>query len=233
LTQLYRLVIDSVLLQQSHISLTPQQQHYLCRVLRLGSGAKFIVMDGKGQSWLAQLSERDAQLLEPLYNPTELSFPLTLISALPKGNGFEDVIRSCTELGVTTFIPVISTRTLLKPSPHKWERWRKIAQEAAEQSERQVVPTIFEPIPFTQVFSLLDSPADRYIPVARGEYPSLWQQLQNRPPQPVILAIGPEGGWTDTEITEAIAAQFQPVSLGKRILRAITASITAVSLASI
>ena len=99
-------------------------------------------MDGSGQTWLAQLDQDQANLLNPLTESGELSTQVTLLVALPKGSGFEEIIRPCTELGVSHFIPVISDRTLLKPSPQKLERWQRIAQEAAEQSERQRVPTI-------------------------------------------------------------------------------------------
>lgn len=133
--QLQRIAISPFQLQSGQISLTQQQQHYLGRVLRLREGDRFIAMDGMGKWWLAQLTGEQAQVLEPLEVQTELPVSITLMVALPKGNGFDEVVRCCTELGVACIAPVVSDRTLLNPSPQKLERWRRIAAEAAEQSE--------------------------------------------------------------------------------------------------
>jgi 16S rRNA (uracil1498-N3)-methyltransferase len=156
---------------------------------------------------------------------------------LPKGNGFDEVVRCCTELGASCIVPVISDRTLLHPSPQKLERWRRIAIEAAEQSERQIVPTILAPQTFVAALSSNFSntlPVDnkKYICVARGDSPRLIDCLQDKGQTTIVIATGPEGGWTETEVECAIAAGFQLVSLGRRILRAVTAPIVALSLAT-
>ena len=89
------------------------------------------------------------------------------------------------------------------------------------------------PVSFTEAIKNLNSvESNLYICVARGDAPSLWSCLQNTTPQNITIATGTEGGWTPAEVQKAIAANFQPVSLGKRILRAVTAPITAVSLIS-
>ena len=229
----YRLVISSTQKKADRILLNSQQQHYLKRVLRLKSSDRFIAMDGKGKSWLAQIEGETAKCLELLEVVTELPFDLSLITALPKGNGYEQVLRCCTELGVNRFLPVISDRTIIKPSQNKVARWRKIVTESAEQSERQIVPQVMAPISFSEIITSFDSSqSNLYICVARGDVPFLWDCLQNTTPQNITIATGTEGGWTPAEVQKAIAANFQPVSLGKRILRAITAPITAVSLIS-
>jgi hypothetical protein len=128
MSQLQRIAIAPSQFQQEQILLTPQQQHYLGRVLRLCDGDRFIAMDGKGKWWLAQLEGEKAQVLEPLTVQTELPVSITLMVALPKGNGFDDVVRCCTELGVAVIAPVVSDRTLLNPSPQKLERWYRVAQ---------------------------------------------------------------------------------------------------------
>ena len=227
----YRLVITSEQQETDCILLNSQQQHYLKRVLRLGDGDRFIAMDGKGKSWIAQIEGETARCLELLEVVTELPFDLSLITALPKGNGYEQILRCCTELGVNRFLPVISDRTIIKPSSNKVARWRKIVVESAEQSERQIVPQVVSPLSFTETMESLDSKdSNLYICVARGDVPSLWSCLQNNTPQNITIAAGTEGGWTPKEVEKAIAANFQPVSLGKRILRAVTAPITAISL---
>lgn len=227
----YRLVINPEQIQEQKIILDPQQQHYLFRVLRLSNGDRFIALDGAGNSWLAQIRDSSAQIVESIEIKTELPVALSLITALPKGSGYEQIIRCCTELGVSSFIPVISDRTILKPSSNKVQRWRKIATEAAEQSERQIVPNIFEPVKFISAINNSTSTQNKYICVARGNSPSLWSCLPNRTRSEIVVATGCEGGWTEAEIKAAIAIGYQPVSLGDRILRAITAPIVVSSLA--
>lgn len=226
-----RIAIAPHQIQNQQISLTSEQQHYLYRVLRLQKGDKFIAMDGMGQWWLSQLSNSSAQILQQLVVDNELSIAVTLIVALPKGNGFDEIVRCCTELGVSCIIPVISDRTLLKPSSQKLQRWQRIAQEAAEQSERTKIPQILEPVAFNQIISSFVN-TEKYICVARGDSPHLLDYLENQPGKNVVVATGAEGGWTKQEVEIALQNGFQPVSLGNRILRAVTAPIMVMSLIS-
>jgi 16S rRNA (uracil1498-N3)-methyltransferase len=228
----YRLVIKSEQIEENLINLDAQQLHYLRRVLRLKNGDRFIALNGVGNAWIAQIKEQSAQIIESIELKTELSISLGLITALPKGNGYEQVVRCCTELGVSNFMPVISDRTILKPSTNKVERWRKIAIEAAEQSERQIVPTIFEPDKFMAAIANTTVNQKKYICVARGNLPTLYSCLHNDNQLDITIATGCEGGWTDVEVEQAIALGFKPVSLGDRILRAITAPIVVSSLVS-
>jgi 16S rRNA (uracil1498-N3)-methyltransferase len=228
MSQLQRITIHPHQLRSNQLLLTPQQQHYLARVLRLRDGDKFIVMDGMGKWWLAQLQGEQGEILEAVEVKTELSVSITLMMALPKGNGFDEVVRCCTELGVTCIAPVLSDRTLLNPSSQKLERWQRIASEAAEQSERAVVPTILEPVAFK--IAINENTASHcYICEARGDYPHL-NQVINKTANDIIMAIGPEGGWTNQELEIAVKSGFQPISLGRRVLRAVTAPIVAISL---
>jgi 16S rRNA (uracil1498-N3)-methyltransferase len=271
MSQLQRIAIASEQIQGQQIWLTAEQQHYLMRVLRLKIGDRFIVIDPQGGWWLSVLQSQYGlgvspsivtgvennglyygQILEPIAIATELPATVSLIVAMPKGNGLEEIVRQTTELGVSAIYPVMSDRSLLKPSPQKIQRWRRIAQEAAEQSERAKVPTIFEPISFSDYLSQISQASltqessgesekysqkyiQKYICVARGDRPHLLKTLQasdlksEENPQ-IAIATGPEGGWTTREVEQAIAAGFQPISLGDRILRSVTAPIVALSL---
>jgi 16S rRNA (uracil1498-N3)-methyltransferase len=230
---LQRITIAISQVNHHQIALTSEQHHYLTRVIRLRTGDRFQAIDGTGICYLAAINGEIAEIIEVTTTvDRELPQPITLICALPKGNNFDDLVRACTELGVTTILPAISDRTLLNPSPQKLQRWRKIAQEAAEQSERLVVPSIAEPQALTTIFSQLPDLADKYLCEARGDQPHLLTCLQASQliDRPVIIAIGPEGGWTDGEIQQAIEHGFRLVSLGARILRTITAPIVALSI---
>ncbi len=261
MAQLQRLAIAAEQVSGQRISLTAAQQHYLGRVLRLRSGDRFIaLLTGTQLSavplatgplatgptgptvrwWLAELQDAAmAQLLEAVSVQTELDTAITLMLALPK-TGMEDVVRQATELGVQTIVPVLSQRTLLNPSFQKQERWQRIAQEAAEQSERQFVPQLVAPLNWSTALQTYSSGLC-YLCEARGEHPHLLGQLVRSrnllsgqvaiaEQLAITVAVGPEGGWTEAEIAQAVAHHYQPVSLGARVLRAITAPLVALAL---
>ncbi|MGD1904671.1 MAG: 16S rRNA (uracil(1498)-N(3))-methyltransferase [Leptolyngbyaceae cyanobacterium] len=223
---LQRLVVKPGQIQGETLTLTPEQQHYLQRVLRLRDGAQFIVLDGTGQQWQAALAAHDkATLLAPLAAREAQTVEITLAAALPK-QGFDQVVRQVTELGVSRIVPILSDRTMLRPSSHKVQRWQRIVTEAAEQCERAQVPTVLEPTPWTTWLETGKSGLP-LIAVARGDPPSLLSVCGSSPQ--LEIAIGPEGGWTQTEIAAAMATGYQPVSLGCRILRALTAPVAALA----
>jgi 16S rRNA (uracil1498-N3)-methyltransferase len=234
-----RLVVNPSQIQGSCLTLTTEQWHYLRRVLRLAAGAQFIALDGAGQQWQAALTttEQVATLMAPIIPAVTASVDITLAAALPK-QGFEQVVRQATELGVRTIVPILSDRTLLQPSASKIERWRRIAAEAAEQCEQPWVPTLLAPLAWSTWLGYADAPNQRLIAVARGDYSSLlsvcWPSPHpasaNISPPRLEIATGPEGGWTEAEVTSAIATGYQPVSLGKQILRALTAPIAALAI---
>lgn len=252
MAQLQRLMISATQLSGQQVLLTDPQQHYLSRVLRLRGGDRFIAMDGQGQGWLAvlQADGSTAEVVEAVIAQTELSISVTLLLALPK-TGMDDVVRQATEIGVQRIVPILSQRTVLNPSAQKLDRWQRIIQEAAEQSERQLVPELLPPQAWEAALQTWNRTTGLcYLCEARGEHPHLlkcllepqclldpnqtWENLQPISLQSVVsacmIAIGPEGGWTDQEIDQAVTAGYQPVSLGARILRSITAPLVALSL---
>ena len=107
----YRIVIEPEQKQGETINLTPEQKHYLKNVLRLKQNSEFIVIDGHNKTYLVKLNRDNGQIIKDLEEQTELPITVTLMIALPKNQGFDEVIRSCTELGVNTIIPIISKRT--------------------------------------------------------------------------------------------------------------------------
>ncbi len=243
-----RITIDPHQIHDNYIALAPAQHHYLTRVLRLQIGGQFQAIDGTGKLYICELIASNLRAVKGNAQINEIIIPqinalsvagdrqllpaISLICALPKGNNFDDIVRAGTELGVTHIYPAISDRTLLDPSPQKLTRWGKIAQEAAEQSERTTFPTIAEPRSLQAIFSQLPPDCRKYFCEARGEHPHLLTCLQASPIDnlPIAIAIGPEGGWTAAEISLANESGFQLVSLGGQILRTITAPIVALSI---
>lgn len=236
--ELQRLAIATEQWRDGAIALTPEQDRYLRRVLRLALGDRAVAIleesIGGSRWWLMALEETGARAIEPLPEPIETGWNVTLMAALPKGSGFDEVVRQATELGVTQILPVLSDRTLLQPNANRLDRWRRIAREAAEQAERATIPTIAEPLPWPEAIAAADPRGARWLCVARRSAPhlltALHQHQTQHPTGPIALAIGPEGGWTATEVTRAEAAGWQVVSLGSRVLRAVTAPLAALAL---
>jgi 16S rRNA (uracil1498-N3)-methyltransferase len=231
----------SPLLQiNSAIALTPEQRHYLCNVLRLESASEFIALDRQGGWWLANLSEEldTAKVIAKLENNSELSAQITLGIAMPKGSNIESVIRQTTELGVRQIVPLFSDRTIIKSGTEignqKRDRWQRIAEEAAELSMRTYVPEINTPATLTSWFEHLAksaSPSLKYICVINPGAKHLLTSLQSMENSgQIVIATGCEGGWTTREEEMAIASGFVPVSLGDRVLSAVTAPVLALSI---
>jgi len=237
-----RLVLQPQQIEQistSKISLTSEQQHYLGKVLRLRAGAEFIAMDGRVNRWRAVLTQNvgEAEVLEQISTNFDLETEITLAIAMPKGNGMEAVIRQTTELGVNKIMPLWSDRTVIRPhtsiGSSKLERWLKIAQEISEQSHRTVVPQIHEPMTLADTMPKFnDMQIAKYICVTPKPTPHLLNSLLNldQVPTKIVILTGTEGGWTESETNLAIAHNFQTVSLGDRILAAVTAPVVALSI---
>jgi 16S rRNA (uracil1498-N3)-methyltransferase len=237
----------------SAIALTPDQKHYLCNVLRLEIGAEFIALDRNSGWWLAKLSNNldIAEVIAKLENDSELAAQIILSIAMPKGSNIESVIRQTTELGVRQIVPLFSDRTIIKSGTdignQKRDRWQRIAEEAAELSLRNYVPEIISPQSFKawlgdRAPEILpaSSPILKYICVTHPEAPHLLSSLQNEYHAlpvaenitQIMVATGCEGGWTAREEEMAIASGFIPVSLGDRVLSAVTAPVVALSIVS-
>ena len=228
-----RVVVDPAQIQTDQLTLTAEQRHYLQRVLRLQAGDRFLALDGQGHLWQAvlQLDARSAKLIEVTPEVSTATFTrsrITLAASLPK-QGFDDVVRQVTELGVDEIVPLMSDRTLPRPSANKLQRWRRIAAEAGEQCERLTVPVVREPLAWSSWIAQ-ESQDVRLICVARRSAPTLLSVGLASPLPTVEIAIGPEGGWTESEVNQALAQGYQPVSLGSSILRAVTASVVAIGI---
>ncbi|TAD78423.1 MAG: 16S rRNA (uracil(1498)-N(3))-methyltransferase [Oscillatoriales cyanobacterium] len=235
--ELQRITIATEQWQAAGIDLTSEQNRYLRRVLRLNVGDRLVVIGEQpiagSRWWLAALTVNGASPIEPLPEPIESGWRVTLVAALPKGSGFDEVVRQATELGVAEIWPVLSDRTVLQPNANRLDRWRRIAREAAEQAERATIPPIADPRSWAEAIAAAESTYPRYLCVARRSVPHLLHCLQAHPPtdphSSIVLAIGPEGGWTPDEVTQAERSGWQLVSLGPQVLRAVTAPLAALA----
>ena len=214
---------------------------HLARVMRAKVGEKVVLLNGAGQAFAAVVTEigkneTTARIENAVEMPPEPPIYITIAQALGKGDKFEQVVQRGTEAGASAFIPIRAERSVADiPAakiPDRLERWRQIAKGAAEQSGRSRIAEIGEPLTFMQLTK--QAQADE-IPLlilhTDGNAPSLRAVLEaglTQAPR-VILAVGPEGGWSAAEVSAALASNHTAVTLGPRILRTETAALVAIS----
>jgi 16S rRNA (uracil1498-N3)-methyltransferase len=225
----------------SAVTLSAEETHHLIRVLRLTPGDDAFVFDGCGREYRCRfrgvenhLARLDVQ--DELDDIVESPIRLTLAQALAKGEKFDLIVQKATELGVTSLVPLITryseVRTQDQPSARRGERWRRISLEALKQCGRRTLVDISAPRTLDE-FLRSDGPvSDRWLLVfnERGGKP-IREALAGVSKQHEIAAlIGPEGGWSETELELLKQAGSTEVTLGPRILRTETAAIVAVTL---
>jgi 16S rRNA (uracil1498-N3)-methyltransferase len=172
----------------------------------------------------------------------EVHEEVTLLLAVFKFDRMEWAIEKCTELGVTSIVPVVARRTdlhLARAAEKRVERWRRIAVQASEQSRRSTVPEIRNPVKLPTVVKQFDTdphPATTHrgeaptrIVLAEAEKEASLAEVAATKGGPTVIAVGPEGGWTEEELTLFAKEGWQTVSLGGNILRAETAAIAAIA----
>jgi 16S rRNA (uracil1498-N3)-methyltransferase len=209
------------------VEISKEDRKYIFSVLRLKIGNSIIVIDGKGKSFEAKIIDKNKlEIIEEDKKNIEDPFSLILCQALLKGEKMDMIIQKTTELGVKKIIPFVSERCILK-NTNKIERWRKIAKEASEQSGRNFVPEITDLTNFENLISRIDNGLLFW---EKEEKPliSLIKELDIS--KPIFLLIGPEGGFSEKEILNVREKGIKTASLGRRILRAETASIVSLSI---
>ncbi|HYK54366.1 MAG TPA: RsmE family RNA methyltransferase [Candidatus Eremiobacteraceae bacterium] len=208
------------------IALEPDDMHHASHVLRLRADAPIVVVAG-GVAWDAVIATADcatAHILRP--SPEgggDIGLDVTILQALIKGTKFDDVVEKCVELGARRIVPVRCERSESEASEHKVERWRRIARSAAQQSRRNILPTVEEPLAFAD--ALVAVKATLIVASERAPKGSLAETLRaHQDTASFVIAIGPEGSFTDVELELAKKAGASFVSLGPAILRTETAA---------
>lgn len=213
---------------------------YLTRVLRLKRGDSLTVFDGEGRVFEAFIREINGgevvlALSRQIAENTEPQVKVTLFQALPKGDKMDLVVQKATELGVAQIVPVLTERVVVQlegaRAAKKQERWQRIAKEAARQCGRVAVPMVERVCSFKEALELFARGNSLGIMPWEGEETlSLRKALTGKSPAAVTLFVGPEGGFTRSEVEAARARGFLTVSLGRRILRTETAGIVTLAL---
>jgi 16S rRNA (uracil1498-N3)-methyltransferase len=216
--------------------LTADQAHHLRAVLRLRAGEEVELFDGSGFSYSGTIQCRGAEIhigpLREIDLPKETGSTLVLAAALIKPDRFEWILQKGTELGVERFLP-LETKYSTARIPQarlaaRLDRWQRIVREACKQSRRGTIPKVHSPLPFGALLA-----APEYAAYARF-------MLHEKAPErlnadlpaanPLLLCVGPEGGWDSAEAHAAERAGFRIVSMGTRVLRAETAALAALAI---
>ncbi|MCD6452308.1 MAG: 16S rRNA (uracil(1498)-N(3))-methyltransferase [Acidobacteria bacterium] len=209
--------------------LSEDERHHLADVLRIKEGEEIFLFTEDGVEYRARIlstkpHHAEAEIVEEI--PPRLTDPkvkIYLIIGVLKGKGLELVVRRGTELGISSFVPVFSARTIVRGLTNV-DRLRKIAIEAAKQSGKRTVPDVSLPVSFSEL-DLSSFPGLKIILDEKAPK-RLREVLPNRDEvEEVTVMVGPEGGWSRDEVREASNYGFIPVGLGERILRSETAAL--------
>jgi 16S rRNA (uracil1498-N3)-methyltransferase len=208
--------------------------HHLGRVLRAEAGQLYELSDGR-QVWLGRVSsvarDRVEFALVKELTSRRSSVDVTLLLAVVKFDAFEWAIEKATELGVNAIVPLAAARSekaLLSAAAKRAERWKKILVEASQQSRRLSVPSLEALTHPEQSFAQQEEEL-KLLLSERQDAPPLRTLLEGEKSSNVVIAIGPEGGWTDKELESATQSGFNQVSFGNLILRTETAVIAALA----
>jgi len=218
----------------SSLELTGEKARYLSTVLRLSPGNKLSVIDSSGSAYLAYIvsvSKKNAVLhIEEISAPApESPLDITLMQGLLKGEKMEFIVQKASELGVRQLFPVIAERSQIQET-RKLQRWKKIAEEASRQCGRAVVTRVLEPLALIDAIHSFDNSSSAGIIFwEHADLPFSSSLEKCKGKKQIILLTGPEGGFSEKEVGRAANKGFHVTCMGKRILRAETAAIAAIS----
>lgn len=229
-----RLFLPPEHINSKEIIITGENARYLSLVLRVQPGESVAILDGQGKRYICRIlsvhkKEVRVEKIKEEYYSSESPISITLAQGLPKGDKMDLIVQKATELGVSKIIPLIAERSQIRTT-EKASRWRKIALSASQQSGRDIVPEIEEPLK-------IDEFLNRGIQHNGIIFSEIYNKrnlketlLKIKDLKHITLLIGPEGGFSKDEVTSAVENGFTEASLGPRILRTETAPIAAISI---
>ncbi len=205
--------------------------HHLVKVLRFPQGKNITLFNGDGTNYLARVDKVkkycEVDIVSSEKNQSESKLNITLAQGVAKGEKMDFLIQKAVELGVTSIVPIMSERCVVKLNGERLAKrhkhWERVIIGASEQSGRSVIPDLAKSISFNEFVNLNIN--NGLILHHRAELPL----IDIEPLSEVVIIIGPEGGFTSAEIDHALKSNCRIVSLGPRILRTETASIAAIA----
>jgi 16S rRNA (uracil1498-N3)-methyltransferase len=226
-----RFFVTKEMIQDGFATISGNNAYHIGRSLRMAVGDEIYVSDGEGKEYLAKLTKiRDEECTAEIISESASSEPemsITLYMAYPKGDKLETVIQKAVELGATRIVPFESSRCIKRPKADKvakqGERLSKIAEEAAKQCGRCIVPEVALPLSYSAMLKDIETTELKLICYEKESDHSIKELLTEKKPKSIAIIVGCEGGFSSEEVDEAINAGCHSVTLGKRILRCETA----------
>ena len=226
-----RLYQNTVFKVGDKVSLEKNNGHHLLKVLRFPVGQTITLFNGDGFDYHAIVIRTkktcNVEIVSQQKNESESSLDLTLAQGIAKGEKMDLLIQKAVELGVTRIIPIQTERCVVRLKVDKVakriDHWQKIANHACGQSGRSVIVDISLPQTLTELLN--ESNHNGFVLHHRATDNLQTMEKQSK----ATFLIGPEGGLSNAEIKQSIEAEFQPLLLGKRILRTETASLVAIA----
>lgn len=214
-----RIVIGSAQVARDTISLTPEQSHYLFRVMRAKPGQKVEALVSGQMLYVCAVTQQPDLLLQVASHAVAVSVSITLAQSLLKKDLFSQIIEKGTEAGISCFVPLVTERSIVREiSAAKQQRWPAIAQEATEQCRQSRVPRIEK---LSTLGRLAEFPAAvKLLLDPDGVNIMDWLAHSQSEVRDWLIAAGPEGGLSGQEISGLRSAGFTAVSLGPYIYRA-------------
>ncbi len=221
------------------ITVDTEDISHIKKVLRLNIGDEIIISDSCGTDYVTEIEEISdraviCRVKEKSKNDTEPDIAVTLYQALPKASKMEFIIQKTTELGIVRIVPCALTRCVVKldgkDAQKKCERWQKIADEAAKQSGRGILPEIAPVMTFRDAVEDMKKADLCFVPYESAEDIKLRDIITSKPCKAVSFMIGPEGGFSPEEAAYLECQGIPLVTLGKRILRTETAGMAVLSM---
>lgn len=214
--------------------------NHISNVLRMKQGEEVWISDGGQKEYHCAIEafSADEVLLHIIYAQEpdyELPSRIYLFQGLPKADKMELIIQKAVELGAYEIIPVETKRCVVKldgkKAAKKVERWQQIAESAAKQSKRMLIPNVHQVLSFKEALKYAESMDIRLIPyeLAKGMQETKEILAAIEQGQSIGIFIGPEGGFEEKEVEAAISEGAKPITLGKRILRTETAGLAILS----
>jgi 16S rRNA (uracil1498-N3)-methyltransferase len=231
--------IPSFDVQGTAITLTGDLCHHLRASLRVKPRECLLLTDEHRRRYRVEVMEvaqhqLTVRILDQQEGPAEIGPTVLLAQALLKGDHMDWVVQKASELGVRTILPLVSRHGVVRPQAGRIaaqvSRWRRIAIEAAQQSEQWQAPHVLEPLDARHFFSTRTATCALILAERREAAALSLVPLPGLLTESVALIIGPEGGWAEEELTLALTHGCHAVSLGTHILRADTAAVTALSI---
>lgn len=238
---MYQFFVEPHQISDKTVRIEGADVNHIKNVLRMKVGEELSVSNGvDGKEYRCGIVAMDEECITcelrfVKEDGVELPSEVYLFQGLPKADKMELIIQKAVELGVHAVVPVSTKRCVVKlddkKAKSKIARWQGIAEAAAKQSKRRIVPEVKDVMSFKEAINFVKDFEVKLIPYELAEDMSKTKEIINslQPGQKIAIFIGPEGGFEEGEVEAAMSAGVEPITLGKRILRTETAGFTVLS----